>query len=65
MEAGTKPGEQMEYFQTKVSPVRQNYPAKLKNATSTVAVAGQGVRMEQMSIRGGFLVRIIQLQADS
>lgn len=54
MEVGIKPGEHMKYVGTKVSPVRQNYTAKLKEATSTIAVAGQGVGMRQMSIKEDF-----------
>lgn len=51
MEVGIKPGEHMKYIGTKVSPVRQNYTAKLKEVTSTITVAGQGVGMRQMSIK--------------
>lgn len=49
MEVGIKPGEHMEYLGTKVSPVRQNYTAKLKKVTSAISVEGLGMRMGQMS----------------
>jgi len=50
-EVRIKPGVHMEYLGTTVSPVRQNYTANLKKATSTIVVVVQGARMGQMSVR--------------